>query len=264
MSFPSFIQQALEKAHPSWIPILEDGLQAMQTQDDQYLNSLQESTFLPTENRLFSAFSIPLADVRYVLVGEGPYPRADSATGYCFMDGAVEQLWSDQVGAGLSKSVNKATSLRNFMKMLLVADGKLDVNSTTIEKMAEIAATAREANSGYIKTMADMQKKLTQHGFLLLNAALVFRPEVAPVKDAKAWEPLLRSVFSALQKRNEETKEASSASTLILWGKIADQLKRIPIVEAMPKISCEHPYNLSFISNTQMHTLFAPMHLLRK
>jgi uracil-DNA glycosylase len=262
MSFPRFIQQALDKVDPSWIPVLEQGLQAMNMQDAQYLSSLQESSFLPTENRLFSAFSIPLSDVQYVLVGEGPYPREDSATGYCFMDGAVDRLWSDQLGAGLSKPVNKATSLRNFMKMLLVASGKLGVNNTTIEKMAEIAAIAREPNSSYIKTMAEMQNKLTQRGFLLLNAAFVFRPDIAPVKDARAWEPLLTEVFSALQKQNDVKK--SSPATLILWGKIADQLKRIPVVEKMPKISCEHPYNLSFIANTQMHALFAPMHLLMR
>lgn len=262
MAFPRFIQQALEKVHPSWLPVLEYGLQAMHMQDAQYLLSLQNSSFLPTENRLFAAFSIPLSNVRYVLVGEGPYPRADSATGYCFMDGAVDQLWSDQLGAGLSKTVNKATSLRNFMKMLLAADGKLDVNNTSIEKMAEIAAIARESNSSYIKTMTEMQNKLIQKGFLLLNAAFVFRPEVAPVKDARAWEPLLTEVFSALHQRN--TEKISSPSTLILWGKIADQLKRIPVVETMPKISCEHPYNLSFIANTQMHALFAPMYLLMK
>ena len=262
MSFPLYIQKALDKVHPSWIPVLEQGLQAMQLQDSLYLSSLQESSFLPTENRLFSAFSIPFSDVRYVLVGEGPYPRVDSATGYCFMDGAVDQLWSDQLGAGLSKPVNKATSLRNFMKMLLVASGKLDVNNTSIEKMAKIAAIAREPNSSYIKTMAEMQNKLIQKGFLLLNAAFVFRSDVAPIKDARAWEPLLSEVFLALQKQNE--KNNSSPATLILWGKIADQLKRIPVLEMMPKISCEHPYNLSFISSTQMHALFAPMHLLMK
>jgi uracil-DNA glycosylase len=75
---------------------------------------------------LFAAFAQPLDRVRYVLVGEGPYPRAESATGVCFMDGAVGDLWSE---AGLSKPVNRATSLRNFMKMLLVADGQLQLEN---------------------------------------------------------------------------------------------------------------------------------------
>ena len=39
------------------------------------------------------------------MLGVGPYPREESATGVCFMDGAVRELWSP---AGLSKPVNRA------------------------------------------------------------------------------------------------------------------------------------------------------------
>ena len=82
----------------------------MHVADPAYLSALAEDHFLPTQGRLFAAFSQPLEEVRYVLVGEGPYPREESATGVCFMDGAVRELWSTQ---GLSKPVNRATSLRN-------------------------------------------------------------------------------------------------------------------------------------------------------
>ncbi|HAT31469.1 MAG TPA: hypothetical protein DCW29_11640, partial [Janthinobacterium sp.] len=42
---------------------------------------------------------------------------------------------------------------------------------------------------------------LSGHGFLLLNAALVFRAHVAPVRDAKAWLPFLQVVLAALAER---------------------------------------------------------------
>src|SRR5579864_9224505 len=96
--------------------------------DPHYLAALAESYFLPTEGRLFAAFKQPLDKVTHVLVGEGPYPRVESATGVCFMDGAVGALWSER---GLSKAVNRATSLRNFMKMLLVADRQLAPEHTS-------------------------------------------------------------------------------------------------------------------------------------
>ena len=120
---PSFIAM-LDAADASWRPILLAGLQAVHQAAPDYLPTLAGDDFLPNGGRLFAAFKQPLAAVRYVLVGEGPYPRPDSATGVCFMDGAVSSLWSDK---GLSKQVNRATSLRNFMKMLLVADGQLSI-----------------------------------------------------------------------------------------------------------------------------------------
>ena len=46
------------------------------------------------------------------------------ANGYAFWDAAVNELWSDN---GLSKAVNRATSLRNFIKMLLVTEGALSL-----------------------------------------------------------------------------------------------------------------------------------------
>jgi len=252
MTIPSQILPALERAHPSWHAILRDGLAAMAKVNPSYLPELALDSYLPTELRLFAAFTQPLDQVRYVLVGEGPYPRAESATGVCFMDGAVKGLWSEEPGGGLSKPVNKATSLRNFMKMLLVADGQLAPSATSGEALAAVAAQARAGSA--IQTLAEVQQRLSAHGFLLLNASLVFRPHVAPVKDAKAWLPFFETVMQAL---------AARQPTLVLWGKIAEQLNKLPVVQALPQIACEHPYNISFIANKEMHALFGPMKLLR-
>lgn len=243
---PSSILDALSRAHPSWQPHLLKGLEAVARADPAYLQALALDDYLPTEQRLFAAFSLPLAEVRYVLVGEGPYPRAESATGVCFMDGAVGSLWCE---GGLSKPVNKATSLRNFMKMLLVADGKLDAADTGGAAMASVDS------GGMIQTLAQLQHNLTGQGFLLLNASLVFRPHVAPVADARAWLPFLQAVLGALRE---------TAPTLVLWGKIAEQLKKLPETQGLPRIVSEHPYNLSFIRHEGMQALFRPLRLLRR
>jgi uracil-DNA glycosylase len=186
-----------------------------------------------------------------VLVGEGPYPRAESATGVCFMDGAVGELWSE---AGLSKPVNRATSLRNFMKMLLVADGQLQLDDTGGAAMAPVALAARA--NGSIQTLAQLQDNLTSQGFLLLNAALVFRKHVAPAIDARGWLPFLQTVLAVLV-------EQAHKPTLVLWGKIAEQLRKLPETARLPQVVAEHPYNLSFIGHRGMQALFGPMQLLR-
>ena len=255
---PSSIADALSLAHPSWRPVLERGLIAMVQSDPQYLPALAVDSYLPTRGRIFAAFVQPLDQIRYVLVGEGPYPREASATGVCFMDGAVEALWSEK---GFSKQVNRATSLRNFMKMLLVADELLQVDATSSEAVAHISLKARAIGSPFIQTLTELQGNLIRHGFLLLNAALVFRPNVPPVKEAKAWQPLLQEVFVALAEHRALVQEPP---TLVLWGKIAEQLKSLPLTSRFPQVVSEHPYNLSFISNKAMQRLFGPMHLLLK
>ena len=227
--------------------------------DPAYLPALVADSYLPTEERMFAAFAQPLDRVRYVLVGEGPYPREQSATGVCFMDGAVESLWSEK---GLSKQVNRATSLRNFMKMLLVADGLLAADNTTGEAIAEVAAEARAIGSPFIQTLTELQANLTRNGFLLLNAALVFRPHVPPVKEARAWQPFLQIVLQALL--GHADAQRMSAPTLVLWGKVAEQLKGLASTARFPKALSEHPYNLTFIGNETMQKLFGPMHLLLK
>lgn len=247
MSIPEPINEALTLAHPSWLPILATGLERM---DPAYLSALASDQYLPTGGRLFAAFALPLDEVRYVLVGEGPYPREQSATGVCFMDGAVEALWCD---TGLSKPVNRATSLRNFMKMLLVAEGALSAEACTGDAMAPVAQAARDGR--YIATLNELQGKLTRNGFLLLNASLVFRPHVAPAVDARAWLPFLQTVLQALAERATPPK-------LVLWGKIAEQLKKLPESGRFEHICAEHPYNLSFIRNPGMQALFGPMELL--
>jgi len=254
-ALPGMLDEALALAHPSWQPVLREGLERVASADSAYLPSLAADGFLPTQGRMFAAFAQPLDAVRYVLVGEGPYPREESATGVCFMDGAVGALWSP---SGLAKPVNRATSLRNFMKMLMVADGLLAPDATGGEAVAEVAHRALAADSTFIQTLPELQHHLHAHGFLLLNAALVFRPHVPPVKEAKAWRPLLETVLEALAGR-----AGQPAPTLVLWGKIAGWLDGLPAVSLFPRAMAEHPYNLSFIQNREMQALFGPMHLLR-
>jgi len=256
---PNVIFDMLKLADPSWHSSLSAGLEAVARADPGYLTVLATDLYLPTGGRLFAAFAQPLESVRYVLVGEGPYPREKSATGVCFMDGAVESLWSEQ---GLSKQVNRATSLRNFIKMLLVIDGQIAIEQTAGAAIARVSLKARASGSPFIQTLAEMQGNLAHHGFLLLNAALAYRPHVPPKKEARAWQPFLQEVLTALATHSDTTGKPPPA--LVLWGKVAEQLNALPLNTRFPKALSEHPYNLSFIANPGMQALFGPMHLLKK
>jgi uracil-DNA glycosylase len=86
MTIPSTILEALDRADASWRPLLVKGLEAMMAATPDYLPQLAQDQYLPTEQRLFAAFALPLNKVKYVLVGEGPYPRAESA-GVCLWMG---------------------------------------------------------------------------------------------------------------------------------------------------------------------------------
>lgn len=247
----------IEVADPSWHAVLLAGLNAIDAAHPGYLEVLADDHYLPNGGRVFNAFVQPLDAVRHVLVGEGPYPRAESATGVCFMDGAVGSLWSEK---GLSKPVNRATSLRNFMKMLLVADGQLTVENTTGEALSDVADRARASGDDMIQTLRELQDNLTAQGFLLLNATLVYRPHVPPVKEAKAWLPFLHVVLAALA--DHADRSGREPPILVLWGKIATQLEALPTNGRFPKKAAEHPYNLSFIGNPLMQSFFGPMRLL--
>jgi len=216
--------------------------------DAGYLAQLSQQTdWLPGKEKIFSAFSLPLDHVNFVLFGESPYPRAISANGYAFWDAAVESLWSP---AGLSKQVNRATSMRNIMKMLLVADGRLAANQTTQDAIAELD------KSSLVETNEDFFNNLLSHGFLLLNATPVLSND-APQKDARAWLPFMQEVLRCLLEQRPQVQ-------FILLGKVANVIDALIPGHQQKNLYAEHPYNISFITNPEVLDFFRPLRLLNK
>lgn len=233
----------LNSIHASWLPIVKTALAKM---EPAYLTALaQSSDWLPGPHTIFNAFSLPLAETQYILFGESPYPRAASANGYAFWDEAVTDLWSPQ---GLSKAVNRATSLRNFMKMLLLTHKLL-----TAEDLSQTAISALSKN-GLIQTAADLFGNMQTKGILLLNASLVLSEH--PVKyDAKAWQPFMQSVLQQLAVINPHIQ-------LILLGKIAEYIAALCPALGKNSFVAAHPYNLSFIYDADVLAFFKPLQLL--
>ena len=234
----------LDAADPSWRPCLTHALAKM---DPDYLHKLNTTDdWLPGYKNIFNAFSLPINKTRYILFGESPYPRADSANGYAFWDNKVTHLWSE---TGLSKTVNRATSLRNIIKMLLVAEGMLNPHHTSQPDIAILD------KSKLIQSNSELFNQLLRHGFLLLNATLVLRPKQVR-KDAFAWQPFIKEILTHLVNHHPEIQ-------LILFGSIANIIDQLIPMPNVKKLYAEHPYNLSFIQNQEVIQFFQPFHLLR-
>lgn len=234
--------------HHQWQGLLNHALDAV---DDGYISQLLDSNgWLPGIDHLFSAFRRDRIGVRYVLIGESPYPRKQSANGIAFYDAAVDKLWSD---TGLSKSVNRATSLRNIIKTALLAEGYLQSDSQGKISQASIAKIDKTT---MIQTMPELFQALENNGFLMLNATPVLHPDRRPSLEAKYWQGFLLRLLEGL------APSLNQAVTLVLWGKIAEQIETLPITDSYQKLVCEHPYNISFIQNHAMQSLFRELKLL--
>ncbi|STX50775.1 uracil-DNA glycosylase [Legionella busanensis] len=233
------MDQLIANTHPEWHKILKKALACM---DQTYLEQIQVQTdWLPGLDKLFAAFKWPLSNIRYILLGESPYPRAQSANGYAFWDNAVQSLWSAK---GLSREVNRATSLRNFIKMLLLARGDLK------EDDLSQSAIARLNKSFYCQTAEQLFLNMLNKGFLLLNATLVLSQ---PVRlHAKQWRPFMASILEQLAAYNPSIQ-------LILFGYFAAQ---VPETALFKGLTSEHPYNISFITNPDVVDFFQPLDLL--
>lgn len=216
--------------------------------DPAYLDELDKAKdWLPGPEKIFNAFSLPLDKVNYVLFGESPYPRPESANGFAFWDASVHELWSS---TGLSKKVNRATSLRNILKMMLIANGSLQKNHTSQEDIANISKQC------FIQTNDDLFNNFLNHGFLLLNATPVLHAD-APQKDAREWRPFTAELISCLLEKKPEL-------TFILLGRIAQTIDPMINRSSAVKFYAEHPYNISFITNEEVLSFFKPLNLLKK
>lgn len=231
----------IQATHPQWHDVLYDAVCAL---NPDYVLYLQNNTnWLPGLPSLFAAFHQPLSATRFILMGESPYPRIQSANGYAFWDANVQILWSS---TGLSKPVNRATSLRNIIKMLLYARGDL-VDDCSQQAIASLDKT------GYVQTASQLFTSFIQQGFLLLNASLVYSPGQVAFH-AGQWQAFMNRLLKQLAYSNQDI-------VLLLFGKIAAQ---IPEAAYFNNLKAEHPYNLSFITNPDVVSFFKPLDLILK
>lgn len=233
-----------DKVDVSWLPILQDCLAQMNLEYRQYY--AKDKNWLPGIQRCFNAFSLPFDKVRYILLGESPYPRSISANGYAFWDAAVGELWSEK---GLSVWVNKATSLRNLMKLLISVECSL----SSIQQ----ASIAELDKRTWVQTASALFGNFLEAGFLLLNATLIFDDKKVAYH-VQQWLPFMQRLLTHLAEKQFFPIQ------LLLFGKQANLLGQAFSTRLFPTVCAEHPYNVSFIQNQQVRDFFAPLHLLRQ
>ncbi len=229
----------------SWKPLLDEAYNALDTSYREFLEN--DSNYFPSQENYLNAFkTLAKKDVKYILFGQDPYPRVASAGGYAFIDTKVKTLFSS---TGLSKEVNRATSLRNFIKMALLARGDLTVENTSQEAIASIE------KKEMIESIDALRKNFEKSGVLLLNTALIFTDKKSSTKHVKAWRNFMQTLLHGLEDED---------ITLILFGTHAKALKKHLPLEKFETIELEHPYNHTFITNPKALKLFGEMKLLEK
>jgi uracil-DNA glycosylase len=228
-----------------WEPILLPALAALEGEYREWL--MAGEGYIPVRERILAAFSTLKPDeVKYILFGQDPYPRRESAIGYAFIDGRVKEIFTS---TGLSREVNRATSLRNFVKMALVAEGLLDPGDISQEAIA--ALEKREL----ISTMDELRRNFERAGVLLLNTALVFEKKENSRRHIRAWKGFVEKLMEGM---------AVYRPTMILFGTHAASVKKLQGTGGLETIELEHPYNHTFVFNLKAHGLFGPMRLLRR
>lgn len=229
----------------SWETLLSGAYDKL---DKSYRNFLeQDREYFPSRAEYLNAFkTLPRHKVKYILFGQDPYPRKESAKGYAFIDAKVETIFSDK---GLSKEVNRATSLRNFVKMALLARGDLQQEDLSQDAISKVDKET------LITSINELRINFEKNGVLLLNTALIFTDKKSSAKHVKSWRPFIQSLLSSLKEDSPK---------LILFGTHAKELKKRLSLENFETIELEHPYNHTFISNEKALKLFGSMNLLEK
>ena len=239
------LNNILLNVESSWQEILKEALLSL---DKEYLNFLlQNKTYIPDIENFLNPFkTISLDKVKYILFGQDPYPRYDSAIGYAFIDARVKEIFSLK---GFSKEVNRATSLRNFLKMLLLCEGYLQENDLSQSAISKLDKTV------FCKSIMELKDNFEKNGVLLLNMALIFTSKTESKYHLKAWRPFVKSLLCNLKKQN---------ISLILFGHAAKDIEKLECSKDFKKLFFVHPYNVSFIKDKKAHKLFKPMSLLKR
>jgi len=230
------------RVHESWQEIIDKSLSALSADYRSFLE--KDRDYFP-RNFLAPFCTLPREKTEAILFGQDPYPRIQSATGYAFIDGMVKDIFSE---TGFSKSVNRATSLRNFLKMQLINEGFLSDEDTSQ------GAIASMDKSGLIDSIQALRVNFENEGILLLNTAPIFTCKSKSAYHVKQFAPFVRALL----------KECSGfGMKLILFGRMANSIVNLlPKAHTYTLVQTPHPYNVEFIHHKGARAYFKSKRLL--
>lgn len=181
----------LEVFHESWYPIL--GLMYKEPLKHLSDNVLPEISFQPKREDIFNVFSMPVTDIKVVILGQDPYPKPGDAIGYSFA--TIKE--------------------RKTPKSLQIIQKEIINNETLSVKLGDHVSIS-ESIKPYRKhlQMKDEQWKTLDHwrkqGVFLLNSALTVETGKAG-SHLKYWEEFTKRVISFIA----ETQPC----VWLFWGK---------------------------------------------
>ncbi|MFK5881609.1 MAG: uracil-DNA glycosylase [Sulfurospirillum sp.] len=232
------------KVDSSWQGIIEKSYSKFRPAYRNFLEN--DKDYFPSYDNFLNAFkTLPVDKTRYILFGQDPYPREESAIGYAFIDGGVGDIFSEN---GLSKSVNRATSLRNFIKMLLVSKEVLSEDDCTPNAIKKLD------KKYFIRNIMELKDNFEKNGVLLLNMSLIFTSKKETPLHVKEFLPFISELLWQIQNRD---------IGLIMLGNISKKIqKKIPHCKDFRIFEAMHPYNIGFIKDSSVRDFFKPMNLL--
>ena len=190
MSCADFECLLLDGVHESWRSVLRRGLHNMCS---SYIGNLKDAPnwWLPGPAKCLRAFCVPVDQVKVVWMGESPYPRRRSATGYAFEDGRANLMFGEDgyFGSGID------TSLRTILKAWFVATDRLEANGVQRRHVEEMS------KGGLVQRPAEIFRRGAEHGWLWLNAApglFVTGHYADKRQQVCSWSPVVKAVLRTL------------------------------------------------------------------
>jgi len=191
-------------------------------------------TFTPIVSKIFNVFNMPLQDVKYIILGQDPYPQEDIATGLAF---EVNQLqnWSNS-------KINR--SLQNILKSIYYhVNKKYKPVSTSFSKI--------KYDVQNIYNPPELFKNWSDHGVFLLNLSLTCKKNKSNFHK-KYWQ-----CFSDALIEHIVTKRGKDIKWLI-WGKEAkNAIERYQDLITIISEDSPHPatrwYTKKFIVTSGFH-----------
>ncbi|KAL0236758.1 hypothetical protein PCE1_000156 [Barthelona sp. PCE] len=172
---------------------------------DNFIVSDVSSGIWPDSNNIFNALNdMDPKQVRYVVLGQDPYPRPVSATGISFFDGEVLD-WQGKM----------SPSIRNIIKSILISRDLCEPDT----KVAQMRQTISSINFPQPQEFFDRTRK---NGTLWLNTSLTFGGKAAKTlrEHLNFWKPTINTIIEHVIAESEHTV------AFLLFGGKAQKLEK--------------------------------------
>jgi len=215
MKFDSVFIDSLRKIDASWIDFLTpQHIKLVRSIESQIIKNGIDYT--PSSNRVFHFLTLPLNEVRVVILGQDPYPRKGVATGRAFEVGTLKS-WHD--------SFNNI-SLKNIIRAIYYAYHHQYLKYNEIKEKLE--------HSFPILPPGKFFKRWEKQGVLLLNTS--FTCETGkPNSHESLWYPFTQELLRYIHQKNDRI-------IWFIWGNnaksITSKIKINHKIESMHPMMC--------------------------